>query len=141
MFNANNNISLKIPTCNLNKAYFEKNIEIFVGEGARIKFSHRDHFPQEYLKIRKILPHPAGYGSGLSNVFQSKISKEIFVFGTCNVLPYLLQKWYYTAYEEIRRDYGCFDVAGLDKIIVYSCHSQKGNQQWEYTEVISIKIK
>jgi hypothetical protein len=43
---------------------------------------------------------------------------------------------------EIRRDDGCLDYsAGItgdnkdDKVIVSSCHGQKGNQHWIYNEV------
>ena len=36
---------------------------------------------------------------------------------------------------EIRRDDGCLDYSGGESVIVYPCHGQKGNQEWQYREV------
>ena len=43
---------------------------------------------------------------------------------------------------EIRRDEGCLDYAGGikdvdqdNKVIVFPCHRQQGNQRWIYNEV------
>lgn len=48
---------------------------------------------------------------------------------------------------EIRRDDGCLDYGGgrrdmnkNDRVIVYKCHEQEGNQHWVYTEVSVIKV-
>lgn len=37
--------------------------------------------------------------------------------------------------SEMRRDDGCLDFSGGDNVIVYQCHSQHGNQEWEYRDV------
>lgn len=42
---------------------------------------------------------------------------------------------------EIRRDDGCLDYSGGESVIVYPCHGQKGNQEWQYREVGEIKEK
>ena len=39
-----------------------------------------------------------------------------------------------SAIGEIRRDDGCFDFAGKD-VVIYPCHGQRGNQEWQYTPV------
>ena len=35
---------------------------------------------------------------------------------------------------EIRRDEGCMDYAG-QFVMIYPCHSMKGNQEWVYGQV------
>jgi hypothetical protein len=56
-----------------------------------------------------------------------------------NIFIFFKQIWYYTKKNEIRRDDVCLDYAGFtsgvnieDKVITYSCHNSKGNQQWQY---------
>jgi len=39
-----------------------------------------------------------------------------------------------SAIGEIRRDDGCFDYAGKS-VVIYPCHGQRGNQEWQYTPV------
>lgn len=42
---------------------------------------------------------------------------------------------------EMRRDDGCLDYSGGESVIVYPCHGQKGNQEWQYREVGQDQIK
>lgn len=41
----------------------------------------------------------------------------------------------------MRRDDGCLDYSGGESVIVYPCHGQKGNQEWQYREVGQYQIK
>lgn len=41
----------------------------------------------------------------------------------------------------MRRDDGCLDYSGGESVIVYPCHGQKGNQEWQYREVGQDQIK
>lgn len=41
----------------------------------------------------------------------------------------------------MRRDDGCLDYSGGESVIVYPCHGQKGNQEWQYREVGQHQIK
>lgn len=47
----------------------------------------------------------------------------------------LFQYWMMSKGGEIRRDDGCLDYSGGESVIIYPCHSQKGNQEWVYREV------
>ncbi len=40
----------------------------------------------------------------------------------------------YSQSGEIRRDEGCMDYAG-QFVMIYPCHSMKGNQEWVYGPV------
>nr|XP_034317783.1 polypeptide N-acetylgalactosaminyltransferase 5 isoform X6 [Crassostrea gigas] len=46
--------------------------------------------------------------------------------------------WMLSKNGEIRRDDGCLDYSGGESVIVYPCHGQKGNQEWQYREDNSI---
>jgi polypeptide N-acetylgalactosaminyltransferase len=37
---------------------------------------------------------------------------------------------------EIRRDESCIDYAGKD-VMIFPCHSMKGNQEWKYDHKVS----
>ena len=45
-----------------------------------------------------------------------------------------LQYWMMSKDGEIRRDEGCMDYAG-QFVMIYPCHSMKGNQEWVYGQV------
>lgn len=53
----------------------------------------------------------------------------------------LLQYWMLSKNGEMRRDDGCLDYSGGESVIVYPCHGQKGNQEWQYREVGQDQIK
>ena len=47
--------------------------------------------------------------------------------------------WYFSKNNEIRRDDLCVDYPGgrsgrgqPDRVIMYPCHGEKGNQEWRY---------
>ena len=44
------------------------------------------------------------------------------------------QVWMLSKIGEIRRDESCFDYSGAS-VVIYPCHGQKGNQQWDYRPV------
>ena len=52
----------------------------------------------------------------------------------------LLQSWYLTLANEIKRDYGCFDYSVQNGLQVEGCHQLGGNQKWSYREVCDTEI-
>lgn len=52
----------------------------------------------------------------------------------------LLQSWYLTLANEIKRDYGCFDYSVQNGLQVEGCHQMGGNQKWSYREVCDTEI-
>ena len=59
------------------------------------------------------------------------LSKILSSFYICVFIQY----WMLSKNNEIRRDDGCLDYSGGDNVIIYPCHGQHGNQEWQYREV------
>lgn len=51
-----------------------------------------------------------------------------------------LQYWMYSKNGEIRRDETCLDYSGHD-VVLYPCHSAKGNQLWIYNAEVSCNLR
>lgn len=49
----------------------------------------------------------------------------------------VFQFWMLSPEGEIRRDEGCIDYAG-QFVMIYPCHSMKGNQEWIYGKVHAV---